>query len=128
MRADINKFSFGQLTSNNDGKTSGSGTMGVLICTIGTLCFFLGCIDKMFFNKDIDIITQSIILVGIGAALLGHRNHVRKGSIESVNDQITDAVTTSATITSQDTISSDQQAKICDTCGEQTCACKSLNS
>jgi hypothetical protein len=114
MRANINKFSFGQLTSNNDGKTSGSGTMGVLICTIGTLCFFLGCIDKMFINKDIDVITQSIILVGIGAALLGHRNHVRKGSTEN---QTTGTVTT---ITNQNTI--------CDTCGAQICGCQSLNS
>jgi hypothetical protein len=126
MRANINKFSFGQLTSNNDGKTSGSGTMGVLICTIGTLCFLLGCIDKMFINKDIDVITQSIILVGIGAALLGHRNHVRKGSVEN---QITDAVTA---ITNQNTISpdqdTDQQPIICDTCGAQICGCQSLNS
>ena len=69
----IDRFSFAQMTSNENGKTSASGTMGVVICIIGTLCFFLGCVDKMFLNKDIDVITQSIIFVGIGAGLLGYR-------------------------------------------------------
>lgn len=107
MKVNINKFSFAQLTSNNDGKTSGSGTMGVLVCTIGTLCFLLGCIDKMFINKDIDVITQSIILVGIGAALLGHRNHVRKGT---GNDK---PLETSET---------------CSTCEKEPCECQPMNS
>lgn len=78
-------FSFGQMTSNTDGKTSGSGTMGVLICTVGTLCFFIGCLDKVFINKDVDIITQSIVFVTIGASLLGLRkfkNSNEKTSLE----------------------------------------------
>jgi hypothetical protein len=69
----IDKFSFAQMTSNESGKTSASGAMGVLICAIGTLCFLIGCLDKVLINKDIDIITQSIIFVGIGAGLLGMR-------------------------------------------------------
>lgn len=73
LRARIEKFSFAQLTSNSDGKTSGSGTMGVLICTVGSLCFFLGCLDKMFFSSTSDILVQSIVFVGIGATLLGYR-------------------------------------------------------
>lgn len=73
IKAMIDRFSFAQMTSNENGKTSASGTMGVVICIIGTLCFFLGCVDKMFLNKDIDVITQSIIFVGIGAGLLGYR-------------------------------------------------------
>ena len=70
---DVNKFSIPQMTSNADGKTSASGTMGVLICVVGAMCFLLGCVDKMWVNKDVDIITQSIIFVGIGASLLGLR-------------------------------------------------------
>ena len=70
---EMNKFSFSQMTSNSDGKTSGSGTMGILICTVGSLCFLLGAIDKLFITGNIDIITQSIIFVGIGATLLGYR-------------------------------------------------------
>lgn len=73
MKPDVNKFSFAQMTSNSDGKTSGSGTMGVLIIAIGSFCFLLGCIDKIFLNKDIDVITQSIFFVGIGTSLLGYR-------------------------------------------------------
>ena len=69
----MDKFSFAQMTSNSDGKTSGSGTAGIYIIFIGGLCFLLGCIDKMFLDKSIDILTQSIILVGIGASLLGYR-------------------------------------------------------
>jgi hypothetical protein len=73
LRASLEKFSFSQLTSNSDGKTSGSGTMGVLICTVGAFCFLLGCLDKMFFSKAADILVQSIVFVSIGAALLGYR-------------------------------------------------------
>jgi hypothetical protein len=148
MKHDINKFSFAQLTSNNNGKTSGSGTMGVLITTIGTLCFILGCIDKVFINQDTDVITQSIVFVGIGTALLAHRNHIRRSEevivsqIDSaVNDQITDAVTQSNNVSTPvalttpiaDTTPPVQQnatpeAKICATCGNPTCGCNVLNS
>lgn len=71
--ANMEKFSFAQLTSNSNGKTSGSGTAGLYIVFIGGLCFLLGCIDKMFLDKSIDILTQSIVMVSIGAALLGYR-------------------------------------------------------
>jgi hypothetical protein len=78
MKADINTFSFAQMTSNSDGKTSGTGTMGILICTVGSFSFLLGCVDKLFINNDINIITQSIIFVGIGATLLGYRKSQEK--------------------------------------------------
>ena len=86
MDLDINKFSFGQMTSNADGKTSGTGTMGILICTVGTLCFLLGCIDKMFLSKSIDVISQSIIFVGIGAGLMGYRKSQEKRLDDSSTD------------------------------------------
>lgn len=84
----IERFSFAQMTSNSNGKTSGSGTMGVLMCTIGTICFFMGCLDKMFISHDIDILTQTIIFTGIGAALLGYRKSLdRTEPIETENEQ-----------------------------------------
>ena len=89
MACDIDKFSFAQMTSNSDGKTSSSGTMGVLICTVGAICFILGCVDKMFISKDMDVITQSIVFVGIGSALLGYRKS--RETTVSVNDDITSA-------------------------------------
>ena len=89
-KLDSNKFSFAQLTSNSDGKTSGSGTMGILICTIGCLTFLIGCVDKIFFSKDVDILVQTIIFTGIGAALLGVRKAISpsevKEEIEVLNE------------------------------------------
>lgn len=72
MKNNMN-FSFGQMTSNTDGKTSGSGSMGIYITLIGGICFLLGCIDKMWISKDVDIISQSIIFTSLGITLLGIR-------------------------------------------------------
>jgi hypothetical protein len=74
FRATMERFSFAQLTSNSDGKTSGSGTAGLYIVFIGGVCFFLGCVDKMFLDNSVDIINQSIMMVTIGAGLLGIKN------------------------------------------------------
>lgn len=90
MKPNISKFSWAELFSNSDGKTSGSGFVGVIICLVGTLCFFLGCIDKMFVSKGIDIITQSIVFVGIGATLLG----ARKFMGTKIKNQTTEEPTT----------------------------------
>ena len=73
MISNITKFSWSELFSNDNGKTSGTGFVGVIVSLTGTLCFFLGCLDKMFFTNSVDIITQSIVLVGIGATLMGVR-------------------------------------------------------
>lgn len=73
---DINKFSFSQLFSNENGKTSGSGWGGVLAVTIGVLCFMLGCVDKMFISHTTDIMTNSAWLVTAGSTLLGVRKYV----------------------------------------------------
>ena len=115
---DISKFSFAEMTSNNDGKTSGSGTMGVLICTVGTLCFLLGCVDKIFFGKDIDIVIQSIIFVGIGASLLGYR----KSKTAALND--TTVVNQEEPVVSPES----SPEKTCSTCGAPLCRCQKLNS
>ena len=73
---DIKKFSFGEMTSNNNGKTSATSTAGAYIIFIGGLSFFLGVIDKMFIDKTIDIINQAVMFTTIGAALLGVKNVV----------------------------------------------------
>ncbi len=82
FRAAMEKFSFAQLTSNSDGKTSGSGTAGLYVVFIGGICFLLGCIDKMFLGNNVDILTQSIIFVSIGSALLGYRKSKDSGVSE----------------------------------------------
>jgi hypothetical protein len=73
MLSNISKFSWAELFSNDNGKTSGTAFVGIVVSLVGTLCFFLGCVDKMWVTHSIDVITQSIVLVGIGAALLGVR-------------------------------------------------------
>ena len=73
MIKNISKFSFAEMTSNDDGKTSGSGTTGIFISSIGGLCFLLGAVDKMFLSGTVDSLTQSIIVIGIGVGLLGYR-------------------------------------------------------
>jgi len=77
-------FSFSQLTANSDGKTSASGTAGLVIICIGTFGFFLGCIDKVFVNHDVDIITQSILFTTLGAGLLGLRKAVARNGNQSL--------------------------------------------
>ena len=73
MAKEISKFSFAEMTSNDDGKTSGSGTVGIIISFVGGLCFLLGAVDKMFLSGTVDILTQSIVVIGIGVGLLGYR-------------------------------------------------------
>jgi len=82
---DITKFSFAEMTSNNNGKTSATSTAGVYIIFIGGFCFLLGCIDKMFLDKSIDIINQSVMFTTIGAALLGVKNVVGNKKSEPIN-------------------------------------------
>jgi len=70
---DINKFSFAQMTSNADGKTSASGTMGIFIILTGGITFFLGSLGMIFKATDSNILIQSIAMVYAGALLLGYR-------------------------------------------------------
>jgi hypothetical protein len=84
---DLSKFSFSEMTSNNNGKTSATSTAGIYIIAIGGICFLLGCIDKMFLDKSADIINQAVVFTSIGAALLGVKNVMNRAKdVESVAD------------------------------------------
>lgn len=80
----IDKWSFGEMTSNTNGKTSATSTIGVYICSIGGFCFLMGCIDKMFIAKDMDIITQSIAFTSLGVGMLMMGKH--RGSAVDIAD------------------------------------------
>lgn len=85
----IDKVSVAQMTSNNDGKTSGSGSMGVYICFIGGISFLMGVVDCAFISHKTDIMIQTIIFTGIGAALLGVRKAVGRNDAPAVVDDPT---------------------------------------
>jgi hypothetical protein len=87
-----NRFSFAQMTSNGDGKTSGSGAMGVLIVVIGCLTFLLGALDRIFFSHSIDIMTQTIVFTGIGAGLLGLKKWKATGKDSSFSSEVDEVV------------------------------------
>lgn len=92
MLSNISKFSFAEIFSNENGKSSGTAFCGITICLTGSLCFLLGCIDKMFFSNSIDIITQTIIFVGIGATLMGVRRMAGSGTQNSTSDSSSSTV------------------------------------
>lgn len=70
---DIKKFSIPEMTSNESGKTSSSGAMGCLCIIIGCLGFIYGTIDYSKMSGTNEILSQSMMLVMVGAALLGVR-------------------------------------------------------
>lgn len=71
----IKKWSFGEMTSNPDGKTSVTSTSGFIIVMVGALSFLMGIIDKMFLDKSMDVINQAVAFTMIGAALIGYKNY-----------------------------------------------------
>jgi len=89
-KANLDRFSFAQMTSNHDGKTSGSGTMGVLTIGVGLLTFLMGSIHFMV-SADSTIMLQSIALISIGTALLGYRKskggNVTKDAVTPPHDK-----------------------------------------
>lgn len=86
MNRDRDKFSFAQMTSNTDGKTSGSGTMGVVIVTTGLVAFLAGVLAYIFMDEGgTEIMTQSIVLITLGTGLLGYRKS-RDGRIPTTSD------------------------------------------
>jgi hypothetical protein len=119
MKLNINKFSFGQLTSNSDGKTSGSGTAGLFIVAIGGLCFIFGCIIK-YMNNSVDLVTPSSFIIGIGASLLGYRKSKDSQVTASLDNSTESLENTEETIENQD--------ETCKSCSNPDCKCNSLNS
>lgn len=75
---DINKFSFAQMTSNESGKTSGSGSSGIYLVFIGGLIGIMGAIAGLFMNSPqaANVLLFATGSIGSGAALLGVRKMV----------------------------------------------------
>ena len=76
MIGDMKKFSFAEMTSNNNGKTSGSGVLGSFSGFVGLLLLLLGAIDKMFISKTTDILSYGLYSLGFGSSLMGARHYI----------------------------------------------------
>lgn len=86
----LNQFSFAQMTSNGNGKTSGSGTMGVLTIVVGCLSFLIGVLHfSMAKDATPDIMIYSTGVITIGAGLLGYRKSKDKIDID-LNESVTE--------------------------------------
>ncbi len=83
MIGNIQKFSFAEMTSNDNGKTSGSGFLGLFAGVAGVIGFLYGMLDYSFWSKDGLIMSQSIIVITIGAGLLGWRKAKEKTKAEN---------------------------------------------
>lgn len=87
LKESINKFSFPQMVSNNDGKTSASACMGVLISTVGTIMLAYGGYEFHTSGKaDIMMYASANILVGAG--LLGYRKSQAGASVSDEADKL----------------------------------------
>ena len=93
-KANLDRFSFAQMTSNSDGKTSGSGSMGVFTIAVGLLTFLMGATNVIFFDGTGMIMTQSIVIITIGTGLLGYRKSkdgkVTKDAVTAPHDEYTE--------------------------------------
>ena len=82
----LKDFSFAEMTSNGNGKTSGSGTAGIATVGIGLIGFIIGAIDfAVSSSPSSEILMYSTGLVTIGAGLLGYRKS--KDKIDLKDDE-----------------------------------------
>ena len=81
------KFSFAEMTSNSNGKTSGSGVAGLFIVLIGALSFITGVILIVLEKNQQDLLIQSIAIIYAGAALLGVRKLRNSRTYYNDNDE-----------------------------------------
>ena len=86
LQGNLNKFSWPQLVSNNDGKTSATGFCGVITILTGVLCFIAGVVDKMYLTHTTDVMLYSSGLITLGSTLLGVRK-MKQG--KSISDEAT---------------------------------------
>ena len=84
--SDRGKFVIAELFSNADGKTSGSGFIGILAGMVGCVAFLVALVGY-FLNipNTIDVMQQSSIFVGSASALLAARKF--KSSYENYNNK-----------------------------------------
>jgi len=83
MIGDIKKFNFGELTSNSNGKTSATGVSGLMCITVGLLGFIFSILGAAYYSMSAEHVYASIIVITIGAGLLGYKKKVSKDIISN---------------------------------------------
>ena len=78
MIGDITKFSFGEMTSNGNGKTSVSGTSGFVLIIVGAIAFLTSLIASICGKLGIEYVYASFAVIVIGAGLLGYKKKISK--------------------------------------------------
>ena len=75
------KFVFSEVFNNSDGKTSGSGFIGVMMGLVGCLAFVAAIVGYFMELPDtIPFMQQTIFFIGSATVLLGIRKFAGKGS------------------------------------------------
>lgn len=73
------KFVFSEVFNNADGKTSGSGFIGVIMGLVGCIGFIAACVGYFLKLEDtIPFMQQTIFFIGAATVLLGARKFAVK--------------------------------------------------
>jgi len=74
------KFIFSEVFNNSDGKTSGSGFIGVMMGLVGCLAFIAAIVGYFMELPDtIPFMQQTIFFIGSATVLLGIRKFAGRG-------------------------------------------------
>lgn len=94
MIANINTFSWSQMLSNSNGKTSASAVAGISTTFVGLFGFLMGAVFFIY-AKDGSIMMYSSALVGTGVGVLGYRKSKDAILPENIDNVVTgvDAIT-----------------------------------
>lgn len=81
-------FSWGEAFSDKNGKTSMTSIAGAYITAIGGIVFLIASIGSLFdIHHALDILNQSVIVIGFGGGLLGVNKVVAgKTVVEATSD------------------------------------------
>lgn len=77
MKFDINRFKFVETFNNSNGKTSGSGFIGVIGSLVSMLCLILLMIGYLMgLQNTTEVLTSLVLIIGIYTGLLVTRKIV----------------------------------------------------
>ena len=83
------RFVFSEVFNNSDGKTSGSGFIGVIMGLVGCLAFIAAIVGYFMKIPDtIPFMQQTIFFIGSATVLLGVRKFVGKGKNEIADTEV----------------------------------------